>query len=138
MDPEDLQRKHVVLVVEDDVLIRFLIGDHLRDVGFNVLEASNVRDAMTLIASQVRIDLVFSDINMPGDMDGCALANWLRVFSPKIPVILTSGAKPPRLIIEPTSRGFIIKPYAVEEAERHIREVLDGPAGSCPATPENP
>jgi DNA-binding NtrC family response regulator len=131
MDPQDLERKRVVLVVEDDVLIRFLIGDHLRDVGFNVLEAGNVHDTMTLIASQVRIDLVFSDINMPGDMDGYALASWLRIFSPKLPVILTSGAKPPPVIIEPKSPRFITKPYDVEEVEHQIRELLDCPAGGC-------
>jgi DNA-binding LytR/AlgR family response regulator len=73
------------------------------------------------------VDLVFSDINMPGDMDGLALANWLRLYSPEMPVILTSGAVTPVVSGHQSPRRFIRKPYDVLEVERQVREVLNWP-----------
>jgi CheY-like chemotaxis protein len=134
MEPDDFKRKRVVLVVEDEVLLRYLIADHLREVGFNVLEAANAHDAMTLLESHLTVDLVFSDVNMPGDMDGQAFANWLRVFSPETPVILTSGAITPVFSSTRRARRFIPKPYDLLEVERQIREMLHWP----PAADEVP
>ena len=72
----------VVLVVEDEILIRFLISEHLRDVGFTVIEASNADDAAAVIQSESPVDLVFSDINMPGGMDGqCCWSSGLTCRS---------------------------------------------------------
>lgn len=131
MDPHDLKHTRVVLVVDDEILVRVVIGGHLRDVGFTVLEVSNVEDAMSLIASQVRIDLVFSDVNMPGTVDGLGLAQWMQTVCPEIPVILTSAATTLHLSL-PNSARFIAKPYALEEVERQIREVLSWPAAGSP------
>jgi DNA-binding NtrC family response regulator len=126
MDPADhAARKRVILVVEDEPDLRMLVADYLRDVGFNVLEADNARDAMMLMESDFSVDLVFSDINLFGDMDGYALANWLRMFHPMLPVILCSGNR--MRVPFPntaTDRRFIAKPYDVVEVERQMRELL--------------
>lgn len=82
-----------ILVVEDEVLIRAALADYLRDCGFHVLEAASGDEAKTLVERGGQpIDLVFSDIQMPGATDGFTLARWLRAHHPQIKVILTSGA----------------------------------------------
>jgi DNA-binding response OmpR family regulator len=81
-----------ILIVEDEVLIRFDVADYLRTCGYRVLEAGNASEAMAILQSGHRIDLVFSDVQLPGSMDGFALARWVRSHRPDIKVILTSGA----------------------------------------------
>lgn len=121
-----LDPKRVVLVVEDEILIRIAIADYLRDVGYSVIESANAQDAIEVVASRVPVDLVFTDINMPGEMDGQSLANWLLAHRPELPVILTSGAsKPPGG--STNRRRFIAKPYLAGSVEQHIRELL-GPS----------
>ncbi|TPG13623.1 response regulator [Sphingomonas oligophenolica] len=81
-----------ILVVEDEVLIRFVIADYLRDCGYHVMEAADATEAVALLQVEAApIDLVFSDVQMPGEMDGFGLAHWVRANRPGLPVILTSG-----------------------------------------------
>lgn len=81
-----------ILVVEDQVLIRFAIADYLRDCGYHVMEAAGAAEAVALLqAEAASIDLVFSDVQMPGDMDGFGLAHWVQANKPGLPIILTSG-----------------------------------------------
>ncbi|MEQ1820061.1 MAG: response regulator [Terricaulis sp.] len=81
----------LVLVVEDEVLIRIAAADHLRHCGFRVAEAGTAVEAQELILSGLKVDLVFSDITMPGALDGIGLTQWLHEHAPGVPVILTSG-----------------------------------------------
>lgn len=82
----------LILVVEDEPLLRQLAVDYLEDSGFAVLEAATVREAIDVIqAATSKIDLVFSDIQMPGGLDGCDLARWVWANRPGLPVILASG-----------------------------------------------
>jgi CheY-like chemotaxis protein len=80
-----------VLVVEDEVLIRLTVADYLRECGFHVLEAATADEAVRVLAAEVEVDIVFSDIQMPGSMDGFALARWIRDHHPHVRVLLTSG-----------------------------------------------
>jgi CheY-like chemotaxis protein len=84
-----------LLVVEDDALLRFIVAELLREEGFTVVEAANADEAWSYLAGGEGADLVFSDIDMPGSMDGNAFARRLRVDYPDLPVILTSGLSPP-------------------------------------------
>lgn len=120
---EAMLPKPLILVVEDEMLIRLLIADHLRGEGFIVLESSNAEEALEAFGSQAGIDLVFTDHNLSGDMDGQTLARWVEEHRPGIPVILTSGT------LVGSSRGpanlrFLAKPYDVLDVERQIRELL--------------
>ena len=81
-----------ILIVEDEVLIRMDVADYLRTCGYRVVEAGDAAEAIAVIESGHRIDLMFSDVQMPGAMDGFALARWVRTHHPQIRVILTSGA----------------------------------------------
>jgi len=82
----------VILVVEDEVFIRFDVADMLREVGFEVIEACAAKQALDALTSGARIDLVFSDVHMPGPMNGLGLASHILENHPGLPVILTSGA----------------------------------------------
>ncbi|HEY0748196.1 MAG TPA: response regulator [Steroidobacteraceae bacterium] len=117
-------RPPVILVIEDELLVRLSIADYLRDAGYVVIEVSSASEALTIIASQTQIDLVFSDINLPGWMDGEVLANWLSIRRPDIPVILTSGAITPSLRRSPDVFRFISKPYALMKVEEEIKALL--------------
>ena len=115
-----------ILVVEDDVLIRSVVAGYLRDCGFDVIEANGADEAIRMLQAEVRIDVVFSDIQMPGSMDGFGLAQWVRRERPSLKVILTSGAvRMPEAAGGPARDGpFLAKPYDHAELERHIRTLL--------------
>ncbi len=81
-----------ILIVEDEVLIRFDVADYLRGCGYRVIEAGNASEAVAILQSGRRVDLLFSDVQLPGSMDGFALARWVRMHQPEVKVILTSGA----------------------------------------------
>jgi CheY-like chemotaxis protein len=123
---ERAKPKRVVLVVEDEVIIRSVIADHLRDSGFTILEAANAAEAVTILTSRAPVDLVFSDITMPGSMDGFGLARWVHEHHSHIPVLLTSGAAAVLNAAGPfTDEAFMRKPYLPDELERRIRAMLD-------------
>lgn len=119
-------RAAVVLVVEDEVLIRLAIADYLRDCGYSVLEAAAAEEAMAIFTAAVTVDVVFSDVNLPGPMNGFALATWIRQNHPGIPVILTSGAaKAAEAAADVCTDGPLIeKPYPVERVGDRIKALL--------------
>jgi CheY-like chemotaxis protein len=78
-----------VLVVEDDVLIRSVICAYLRDCGYRVIETADAAEAvMVLGREEARVDIVFTDVEMPGPMDGFALAQWVRRQRPDVEVVM--------------------------------------------------
>ena len=89
--PANVDRVSVILVVEDEVLVRMVIADYLRDCGYRVFEAANVDEAKAVLTADTEVDLVFSDVQMPGASDGFELASWIRTHHPGVAVILTSG-----------------------------------------------
>ncbi len=117
-----------VLIVEDEVLSRLAIAEHLRDCGFQVIEAASGAEAQQLVLAGLRVDLVFSDITMPGGVDGIDLALWLMVHCESTKVILTSGL--PDALAKAQSAcnqvlAFVPKPYQYDDVVRRIRDLLD-------------
>jgi CheY-like chemotaxis protein len=81
--------REVVLVVEDEVLVRYVISDYLRECGYKVIEASSADEALQLLQkASVRVDIMLSNVQLPGAIDGFALARWVRTHHPGIGVIL--------------------------------------------------
>lgn len=120
--PVTLKEKHTVLVVEDEVFIRLDIAEYLRECGYRVVEAGNADEAIRILESQLPIDLVFSDIQMPGDMDGFGLARWIRQNHPDIRIILTSGyVKATEVAGQLCDEGPIPKPYDHQLVLERIR-----------------
>jgi CheY-like chemotaxis protein len=121
----DQTTTHTVLVVDDELMVRMPIAEFLRDCGYAVIEASNASEAMAMIDAEA-VELVFSDVRMPGSMDGLGLARWLRTTHPEIPVILTSGyiggrAGPDSV---PGVR-FIPKPYSQANVAERIAALIN-------------
>jgi CheY-like chemotaxis protein len=110
-----------VLVVEDDFLVRAVAVAHLEKSGFSIVEAQTADEALVILRDDRSIAAVFSDVQMPGSMDGIALARWLARTCPTVKVLLTSGRMDPD-----KSMGwrFIAKPYSLEELERQLRHLL--------------
>jgi CheY-like chemotaxis protein len=108
----------VVLVVEDEVVLRMAVCAHLRETGVVVIEAVDAQEAVELVSANKSIALVFSDINMPGPVDGNDLAAWIASRYPGIKVLLTSG------IAREGGPPFIGKPYSFVELQRRIEAML--------------
>jgi DNA-binding NtrC family response regulator len=115
----------MILVVEDMTDLRNCVSEYFRSAGFEVFAAENAQDALAAIHSGIHIDLVFSDVNMPGAMDGVGLANWLSVNRPGMPIILTSGKSCPEAEHGISRRRFVRKPYLLDEVEHDIRDLIE-------------
>jgi DNA-binding NtrC family response regulator len=105
-----------ILVVEDELFIRMFICDLLRDAGYDVAEAFNGDEAMDLLNAGVAVDLVLSDVRMPGSTDGLALLQFVREKLANIPVIITSGHLDLDVALAAGASQFLAKPFKVEEA----------------------
>ena len=117
-----------ILVVEDNAQVRALTLERLRRLGFRTLEAENGPAALAIIAQKQNIDLVFSDVVMPGGMSGFDLARALRERRPGLRILLTSG------FAENVARSgdhalddqrILRKPYSLAELAQTLREALD-------------
>ncbi|HEY6457736.1 MAG TPA: response regulator [Steroidobacteraceae bacterium] len=114
----------VILVVEDTEELRSCVAEYFRVVGFDVVAAENAGDALAAIDSGIHVDLVFTDINMPGAIDGMGLARWLSAHRPLLPIILTSGDPRPELEGSAPHYHFVRKPYSLDELEHDIRQMV--------------
>ena len=111
----ELSRRQVVLAVEDEPLILMLAIEMIRDAGFEPLWASNADEAIRILESRDDIRIVFTDINMPGSMDGIKLAQAVRGRWPPISIIVTSGFSGGDLKLLPEGSQFIPKPYDADQ-----------------------
>jgi DNA-binding NtrC family response regulator len=113
-----------VLIVEDEILIRVCLADYLQDQGFKVLEAGSADDAVDIIENaDTEIDVVFSDVMMPGKLNGFGLAQWVHAHHPELPIILTSGHS--ATVAESIRRcgtAALPKPYDFERVAGEIRK----------------
>jgi DNA-binding NtrC family response regulator len=116
-----------VLVVEDEFLSRATLSDHLQECGFMVFEAANADEAIHTIESGIPVDLVLTDIRMPGSMNGFGLAKWIGTNKPKISVIFASGeATQTEAATELCDHiPFFRKPYDLKAIVAEIRATLD-------------
>jgi two-component system, response regulator PdtaR len=111
-----------ILVVEDEVLLRMVITDQLRDAGYSVIEAVNAHEATEVLRNSANIEVVISDIQMPGSMDGVDLARMIRSEYPAIKIVLASGHL--ALVNWADHDGFFEKPYDADKIIRHIKALL--------------
>jgi two-component system, response regulator PdtaR len=118
-----------VVVAEDEPLIRLLVAGAMRDAGFEVIEAGHAEEALGHLQSQpATIHLLFTDIHMPGQMTGLALACYVREAWPHIALLITSGQMPAEEL--PAGSIFLTKPYETEHVVAHAR-ALTGTTGAA-------
>jgi DNA-binding response OmpR family regulator len=111
-------------VVEDEALIRFTIADDLRDAGFEVFEAETADEAIAILMREKEIRLLFTDIDMPGSMDGLRLSAVVRDRWPPVRIIVTSGKQVPSPGLLPAGSQFMPKPYTTAGVLDAVRTML--------------
>jgi CheY-like chemotaxis protein len=114
----------LVLVVDDDPCVRAVGADILADAGFAVLEACDAAEALVVLAAHPDISVVFSDVEMPGALDGLALASRASELRPGIGIVLTSGGHPIDATKLPCDGLFVRKPYAGAVLLRRIADAM--------------
>jgi signal transduction histidine kinase len=127
--PGILRGKGTVLVVEDDERVRKLAGRYLRDLGYDLLMVDNGERAIETLQSDTTIELVFSDIVMPGEVKGDDLYLWVKAHRPEVKVLLTTGLRSAeiRALADDSESPVPIglpKPYTKEELAEAIRDVF--------------
>jgi two-component system, response regulator PdtaR len=115
--------RHVVLVVEDESLLRTAAADMIEDAGFEVVQAGSADEAIEILEQRPDIHVVFTDIQMPGSMDGLKLAKFVRGRWPPIKIIATSGRFIPREGDLPEGGVFLPKPYSPKAVSATLREL---------------
>jgi CheY-like chemotaxis protein len=118
-----------VLVVDDEFLVRLYVADSLREEGFQVIEAVNGDEAVSILRTSAPVDIVVTDFRMPGTMDGVGLARFIRERRPQLKIIMTSGDR-----VEPPAGcqldGFFVKPYSLADLVKLIRSLPQGRGSS--------
>ncbi len=124
-----------ILVVDDEVLVRLAIADYLRECGYKVFEADGVAEAKSVLAADVGVEVLFTDVQMPGSEDGFALAVWTREHHPSVQVIITSGwVGANQKASELCHEGPIVhKPYDNDAVLRRIQKLVQ----TAPQAPKN-
>lgn len=119
-------RQDAILLVEDDVLVRMAISDFLRGCGYRVVEAGNADEALALLAhAGIAIDVVLSDVEMRGSLDGFALSTWIRKNRPGLDVIFAGSV--PRSVNAATQlcdQRAVSQPFEAQGLLDHIRRLL--------------
>jgi CheY-like chemotaxis protein len=120
-------RSSAILVAEDEVVVRMMLAEALRDAGYTVIEAADAEEAIRALRASADVKLLITDVRMPGRMDGVALARWVRSERPDIKVLLVSGDLTG---IVPTEHdGAFLKPYNVSRLVGAVENLLaKGPA----------
>lgn len=113
-------------MVEDDALVLLSAAHTLRAAGFSVTEAETADEALAILqAASGRMDVVFTDVETPGDLDGLALARLVAANWPAVPVIVTSGRVRPQTADLPAAARFVGKPYDLDQVTALISRLAD-------------
>ena len=124
MQAKTAKPRCVVLIVEDEPLVRVTGADLLAEAGFEVLEAGNADEALRILETTPDVRVVFSDVEMPGSLDGLGLARNICQRWPSIGIVLTSGHRI-RAEMIPREGRFLAKPYDGQALVRQIEEIVD-------------
>jgi signal transduction histidine kinase/ActR/RegA family two-component response regulator len=115
-----------VLLVEDDDGVAALVGEMLRELGYEPVRAANAAEALKLIDKRRRFDIVFSDMVMPGAMDGIDLAREIAVRRPGLPVVLTTGFSEAAQAARHQGLRLLTKPYRLEQLAKELKAAKEG------------
>jgi two-component system, response regulator PdtaR len=116
--------RSVVLVVEDDFLLRMDAVDIARSAGFDAIEARNADEAIAILVARPTIHIIFTDVQMPGSMDGIKLAKFVKDRWPPIKIVATSGRLKVRADDLPEGARFIPKPYTPAQIIETFRQLI--------------
>ena len=126
----------IILVVEDEILIRAAVAEYLRKSGYTVVEAADATEAVAVFVSGEPIDIVICDVNMPGTMDGLGLARWIKRHRCALPVLLTSGRRVALSANKIPADFFLAKPYRLGELAERLKLMLASRDSAADDRPE--
>ena len=112
----------IVLVVEDNSLVRVVIANFLENAGFMVIQAADGAAALVILASGADFHVLFTDVQMPGPIDVIGVAVRVREQRPRMPIVVTSGHGVPEAL--PTGGRFVAKPYDNRRVVTLLREMV--------------
>jgi CheY-like chemotaxis protein len=115
-----------VLLVEDEAIIRMVVSEHLREAGLEVIEAGSAEEALDALDDHPEVSLLFTDLNMPGDIDGLELARRVHRLRPTVEILVTSGRERLQNADLPDDGDFIEKPYSPAEVTQLVAKKLLG------------
>jgi CheY-like chemotaxis protein len=124
MNGHSIPSRPVVLLVEDELLVRMATADALTDAGFDVIETAHAQAALEILQQRDDIRVLFTDVKMPGSMDGLELADLVRRRWPHILIVITSGHLMPESVRLPDDAVFIAKPYGEKAPAVAIQALL--------------
>ena len=113
----------VVLVVEDEPLVRLFASEIIEEDGFEVLQAADATEAIVTLEARLDVRVVFTDVDMPGGIDGIMLALCIRERWPDIQIIITSGRPWPAETKLPNDMVFFSKPYRQDRVLETVRKM---------------
>jgi CheY-like chemotaxis protein len=121
-----LPESPIVLIVEDEALLRMSLAESLKDCGFHPIEACDAHEAIEILQQAVHIDAVLTDVKMPGTIDGFGLAKWIRENRSGLPVFVASGFSGKLDIARELCAGeqFFAKPYDVSHIATRMKTVV--------------
>lgn len=114
----------VILVVDDEAVLRILAADHFAEAGFEVVEASNGAEALKVMRKRPDIKAIVTDVQMPGEPDGFTLSHAIREICPNCAIVVVSGKSMPAGGDLADRARFVPKPYRGEEVVRLVEELL--------------
>jgi CheY-like chemotaxis protein len=135
MNPnQDGQQPVIVLLIEDEALVRMMAADVLREEGgFKVVEAVNADEALTVLEATADVRALVTDVEMPGSLDGFTLARVVKQAWPHVGIVVTSGRMAPGPKELPSGALFIPKPYRPADLIAAVQTVLPSHQTEIPA-----
>ena len=121
-----MKKEPAVLLVEDEPLLGELMTEALIDQGFDVHAAPDANDALRHLLSGAEVDILFTDIDLGGGMDGAQLAQLVREMRPKLPIVYTSGRRAPEQIAAVPGSAFLPKPYSLDTVRKTLAQLMGG------------
>jgi len=125
----------VVLLVEDEPLVRLVAADILIEAAFHVIEAANVAEALTVLRAGVAVDVLLSDVEMPPGLNGYELARQVRAAWPTVEILITSGREWPRDGDLVDGATFLTKPWTSEALVFQVRAAAERARAARTGTP---
>jgi len=125
IDPHASAAPAVVLIVEDECLLRELAAELVEDAGFIALQAGDAEEAIAVLVARSDVAAIFTDINLPGSIDGLELAHMVRDRWPPIKILVASGRLRPKQAELPPNSLFLEKPYRGAAVIAHLHSLTD-------------
>lgn len=118
-----MKKQIAALVVDDEAVVRFDLAQTLEEAGYTTFEAADAAEAVAVLEAHAEIRVVFTDIQMPGSMDGLALSHYVRKRWPPTIIVVSSGRRSPIDQDLPSGAHFVAKPYSQEALESLLQEI---------------